>query len=79
MKEGTFRTVYSSGANAGIIERSKCGWRYCTGVDVVAAMPLLWILWRFEKPGASHDVSASLPPSADSWALGDFARWRSTG
>lgn len=28
MKEGTFEIVYRSGANAGIIERSKCGRRY---------------------------------------------------
>lgn len=31
------------------------------------------------KPAASHDVSAPLPPSADPCALGDLARWRSTG
>lgn len=69
-------TVYRSGAHAGIIERSKCGWRKCAGVDVTAAVHY----WRFgKKPGASHDVSASLPPSADSWSLGDFARWRSIG
>ena len=56
---------------------------WCDGVDLAAAMPPLeiWLIFgvKFEELAASQFVPASLPPSADSWSLGDLARWRSTG
>lgn len=52
MNQGTFKTVYRSGANAGIIERSEDGRRYNATVHGAAAMPLLEIWWRFREAGS---------------------------
>ena len=55
------------------VRRSRSGGRYATAGDMVDN----WC--KSEELAASQLVPASLPPSAVSWSLGDFARWRSTG